>query len=166
VRLPVTGGFAPDTIRLGPLKIPMPAVTKMPADVQAQSARFGDVARLLGYRLASQPDRFTLSLYWQAEQPDDIDYTVFVHLLNAAGQMVAGQDSQPAGGRYPTGIWEPGEIVSDERSFTTGDLPAGTYQLEVGMYVVATGERLPVTLPDGTLEPARRLMLTTPVQVP
>jgi hypothetical protein len=165
-RLPVTGGFAPDTIRLGPLKIPMPAVTKMPADVQAQPARFGDVARLLGYRLASQPDRFTLSLYWQAEQPDDIDYTVFAHLLNAAGQMVAGQDSQPAGGRYPTGIWEPGEVVPDERSFATRDLPAGTYQLEVGMYVVATGERLPVTLPDGTVEPARRLVLTTPVQVP
>jgi 4-amino-4-deoxy-L-arabinose transferase-like glycosyltransferase len=165
-RLPVTGGFAPDTIRLGPLKIPMPAVTKMPADVQAQSARFGDVARLLGYRLASQPDRFTLSLYWQAEKPDDIDYTVFVHLLNAAGQMVAGQDSQPVGGRYPTSIWEPGEIVPDERSFATGDLPPGTYQLEVGMYVVATGERLSVALPDGTTEPARRLVLTTPVQVP
>jgi len=110
-RLPVTGGFAPDTVRLGPLKIPMPAVTVMPADVQAQSARFGDVARLLGHRLASQPDRFTLSLYWQAEKPDDIDYTVFVHVLNAAGQMVTGQDSQPAGGRYPTGIWEPGEII-------------------------------------------------------
>jgi hypothetical protein len=165
-RLPVTGGFAPDTIRLGPLKIPMPPVTKMPAGVQSQSARFGDVARLLGYRLAAQPDRFTLSLYWQAEKPDGVDYTVFVHLLNAAGQMVTGQDSQPVGGRYPTGIWEPGEIVPDERSFATGDLPAGTYQLEVGMYVVATGERLPVTLPDGTLGPARRLVLTTPIQVP
>ncbi len=165
-RLPVTGGFAPDTIRLGPLKIPMPAVTKMPSDVQAQSARFGDVARLLGYRLASQSDHFTLSLYWQAEKPDDVDYTVFVHVLNAEGQMVTGQDSQPASGRYPTGIWEPGEIVPDERSFATGDLPAGTYQLEVGMYRVTTGERLPVTLPDGTVEPDRRLVLTTPVQVP
>ena len=80
--------------------------------------------------------------------------------------MAAGQDSQPAGGRYPTGIWEPGEIGPDERSFATGDLPPGIYQLEVGMYVVATGERLPVALPDGTLEPARRLVLTTPVQVP
>jgi hypothetical protein len=36
----------------------------------------------------------------------------------------------------------------------------------VGMYVVATGERLPVTLPDGTSDPARRLVLTAPVQVP
>jgi len=166
-RLPVTEGESdsPDTFFIGPLKAPLPPLVELPAGAQSQTARLGDVAQLLGYRLASQSAGFTLSLYWRAEAPDGVDYTVFVHLLNAEGQMVVGQDGQPVGGRYPTGIWEPGEIIADERTFDTGGLPSGKYQLEVGMYRLATGERLPVALADGSIEPARRLVLTAPLQV-
>jgi hypothetical protein len=166
-RLPITEGesSSPDTFFVGPLKVPMPPPAEPPSTAQSQSARFGDVAQLLGYRVVSQPDGFTLSLYWRAEMPDGADYTVFVHLLNTEGQMVAGQDSQPVSGRYPSSIWEPGEVIADERTFSTDDLPPGEYQLEVGMYQLATGERLSVVLPDGTVEPAQRLVLTTPIQV-
>ena len=76
-----------------------------------------------------------------------------------------GRDNQPVNGSYPTGIWEPGEIVPDEYTFNTSDLPPGEYQLEIGMYVLETGERLSVNAPNGTQDPARRLLLTTPVEV-
>jgi hypothetical protein len=68
-------------------------------------------------------------------------------------------------GSYPTGIWEPGEVIPDEYRFDTSDLSPGEYQLEIGMYVLETGERLPVVMPDGTQDPASRLLLTTPVEV-
>jgi hypothetical protein len=164
-RLPVSGSSIPDTIYLGPLKIPLPPPTESPDDVQPQSARFGDVARVMGYRLAPQANGTTLTLYWQAEAPDGVDYTVFVHLLDDAGELAVGQDSQPVSGSYPTGIWEAGEIIVDEYTFNTSDLPAGEYQLEIGMYELETGERLPIHLPDGTEDPGRRLMLTTPIEV-
>ena len=164
-RLPVAPSSMPCTIRLGPLKIPLPPVSERRAGVQPQQARFGDVAQLLGYRLTTQPTGFTLSLYWQAESPDGIDYTVFVHMLDAQGHMVKGQDNQPVNGSYPTGIWEPGEIILDKHAIVTGDLPPGEYRLELGMYVLETGERLPVHMPDGAEDSAHRLMLTTPIEV-
>jgi hypothetical protein len=165
-RLPVSGSSLPDTIQVGPLKLPLPPLAEAPAGVQPQSARFGEVARLLGYRLTPQASGFALTLYWQAEQPDGVDYTVFVHLLDENGQLVRGQDNQPVGGSYPTGIWEPGEIIPDEYALDTNDLPPGEYRLEIGLYVLATGERLPTYGPDGTQNPARQVLLTTPIQVP
>ncbi|GAB4541387.1 MAG: hypothetical protein Kow0063_32180 [Anaerolineae bacterium] len=164
-RLPVSGSPIPDTVRLGPLKIPLPPLAEPPDGLRSQSARFGDMAQLLGYRLSPQPDGFRLTLYWQAEVPDGIDYTIFVHLLDETGELVMGQDNQPVSGSYPTGIWEPGEIIVDEYSFDTSDLQAGKYQIETGMYDLATGERLPVHMPDGTGDPNRRLLLNTPVEV-
>jgi len=164
-RLPVSGSTTPDTIYLGPFKVPLPPLAQAPNDVQTQSARFGDVVQLLGYKLTGQATQFTLTLYWQAKTPDRVDYTVFVHVLDETGQLVTGQDNQPVNGNYPTGIWEPGEIVADQYTFDTSDIPLGEYQIEIGMYVLETGERLPVYMPDGTEEPARRLILTTPVEV-
>jgi 4-amino-4-deoxy-L-arabinose transferase-like glycosyltransferase len=164
-RLPVSGSSTRDTIYLAPLKAPLSPVTQTPNEVQPQRAQFGEVAQLLGYQVSTQPSEFTLTLYWQADVPDQVDYTVFVHVLDETGQLVMGQDNQPVNGSYPTGIWEPGEIVPDGHTFSTSDLPRGDYQLEIGMYVLETGERLPVNTPHGSHDPARRLLLTTPVEV-
>jgi 4-amino-4-deoxy-L-arabinose transferase-like glycosyltransferase len=164
-RLPVSGSTTPDTIYLGPFKVPLPPLAQAPNEVQAQSARFGNLAELLGHQLTGQANQFTLTLYWQAKTPDGVDYTVFVHVLDETGQLAMGQDHQPVNGTYPTGIWEPGELVPDQYTFDTSALPPGDYQLEIGMYVLETGERLPVYTPDGTEDPNRRLMLTTPVEV-
>jgi 4-amino-4-deoxy-L-arabinose transferase-like glycosyltransferase len=164
-RLPVSGSSTRDTIYLAPLKVPLPPVAGPPDGVQPQSAYFGEVAQLLGYQLSTHPSEFTLTLYWQAEAPDEVDYTVFVHVLDEDGQLIMGRDKQPVNGSYPTGIWEPGEVVPDEYTFNTSDLPPGEYQLEIGMYVLETGERLSVNVPNGTQDPARRLLLTTPVEV-
>ncbi len=164
-RLPVSGSPTPDTIYLGPLKIPLPPVTEPPDGVHTQPAGFGDVAQLLGYQLAADPTELTLTLYWQAQTPDQIDYTIFIHLLDQASQLVIGQDNQPVNGSYPTGIWEPGEVIPDEYRFDTSDLPPGEYQIEIGMYVLETGERLPVYMPDGTQDPNGRLLLITPFEV-
>ena len=164
-RLPVTGGVTPDTLRLGPLKVPL-ATAEQPSAPVAESARFGQVAQLLGYQLSQQPAGVTITLYWQAADPDGKDYTVFVHLLDAQGRLVTGHDGPPCQGSYPTGIWEPGEWVADAHMLTTTDLASGVYSVEVGMYLLSSGERLPVILSDGRADAERRLILSTSIQLP
>ena len=164
-RLPVAGGTTPDTIQLGPLKVPAPPLTEPPDDAEPQPARFGNVARLLGYQLTQQPDGLTLDLYWQADTPDRQDYTIFVHVLDAQESVVLGHDTQPADGSYPTGIWERGEVVVDRHVLDTGSLLAGEYRIEIGMYSLETGERLHVALPEGTQEPGRRLVLSHRIEI-
>ncbi len=56
----------------------------------------------------------------------------------------------PRGGALPTSCWTTGEVVSDTLTIQLpADLTPGTYTLQVGMYYLPTGERLPVEAPDG-----------------
>jgi serine/threonine-protein kinase len=89
-----------------------------------------------------------LTLHWQALREMTEDYTVFVHLTQADGQLVSQQDIQPLGGAKPTTSWTPGETVDDpyELAIPVGASP-GTYWLKVGMYSQSTMERLPVVEP-------------------
>jgi hypothetical protein len=73
------------------------------------------------------------------------DYTVFIHLVDANGQLVAQMDGQPFQGRYPTSWWSPGELIVDRRSAPA--IAPGKYRLLVGWYRLSDGSRLP--LADG-----------------
>ncbi len=113
----------------------------------------GDQVTLLGYDVspgAVQPGQsLDLTLYWQARREMGEDYTVFTHLVAADGHIVAQQDNQPAEGRYPTSIWDAGEIVVDRYRLTIiPDAPGGEYHLEVGLYLLSTLERLKVASGD------------------
>ena len=109
---------------------------------------FGNAIRLEGYtwRAASTaPRQIELDLRWFALQRPSQDYTVFIHLLDGQGRMVAQWDSQPLYGDYPTSWWQPGETVLDARALPLpGDLPAGAYRLALGLYQAPDGARLPV----------------------
>jgi len=80
------------------------------------------------------------------------NYTAFVHLVDAEGNIVAQHDKQPLEGDWPTSAWQPGETVPDTYTL---DIPeqtaAGTYQLRVGLYLLRDGRRLPVTGPRGRI---------------
>jgi hypothetical protein len=85
-----------------------------------------------------------VTLYWQAEAEMDVNYTVFVQLLNRDWSVVAQQDVPPMSGDAPTSTWLPGEILADAyRLALPADLPPGDYRLIAGMYDPATGQRLP-----------------------
>jgi hypothetical protein len=109
----------------------------------------GNKIALIGYGLdkrAIKPgDRLHLTLYWEALEDMSEDYTVFTHLVDARNHIWGQKDSQPLNGYYPTTLWEMGEIVEDEYHLTVQpDAQAGEYWIEVGMYVLSTGERLPL----------------------
>lgn len=87
-----------------------------------------------------------LVLYWQAQKPVHSDYTVFVHLLNAAGARVAQRDTGPRSNTDPTSGWRAGGIVVDEADLALPDgLPPGDYMLRVGLYLQSSGINLPVS---------------------
>jgi len=121
-------------------------------------AVLGEVVALRGYDLepgeARPGEGLYVTLYWQALAPVPEDYTVFTHLLGPPnlktdGPVWAGHDGEPGGGSCPTSGWQVGEWVLDQHELQIPpDTPPGVYQLEAGMYLLETGERLPVRLGD------------------
>ncbi|MBC7250094.1 MAG: hypothetical protein H5T62_07405 [Anaerolineae bacterium] len=112
-------------------------------------ANIGDRVRLLGGDWPADPvmagESLPVTLYWQGLTPMREDYTVFVHLTDAAGQVVAQHDGYPLGGSYPTSDWPVGVTVTDRVEIPLPpDLPPGEYTLKTGMYLLSTLERLPV----------------------
>ena len=54
----------------------------------------------------------------------------------------------PGGGAYPTSAWRLGETIIEPRSLVVPQgLATGDYYLEIGWYILATGERLHLTGP-------------------
>ncbi len=111
------------------------------------SANFDGKIEFLGYAIRNTQHELRLTLYWQALAEMDTSYTVFVHVLNADGQIIAQRDSVPVSGARPTTGWLPGEVIADEYTLTVPpDAPPGQYTIEAGLYDAASPafERLPV----------------------
>jgi 4-amino-4-deoxy-L-arabinose transferase-like glycosyltransferase len=117
-------------------------------------ARFGDVARLVGFDLPQTEvtggEPLPLTLVWESlatgAQPA---YTVFVHLVAPDGRIVAQDDAPPNEGRRPTNGWVSGEYVVDTHHLRYQEPEyRGPGQIVVGLYDPISGVRL--TLPDGT----------------
>jgi 4-amino-4-deoxy-L-arabinose transferase-like glycosyltransferase len=131
------------------------------AAMASQPVTFAEGIRLLGFRLAGEEpethgpmlspgDALRLSLYWQADSPSDIPYTVFTHLFGPDGQLYGQWDNPPVRGTYPTTEWSPGESVVDHYEIPVSpDAPPGEYHLLVGLYDPVTGARLPVLDENG-----------------
>lgn len=110
----------------------------------------GEAATLLGVDLEPNVsiqagDTLTLELYWQAQKTLATDYTAFVHLLGPDGQLIAQQDKQPLNGFLPTSQWRSGMIIPDRYELNVPVTASpGDYTLQVGLYDLATGQRLPI----------------------
>jgi len=110
-------------------------------------ADFGQ-AMLIGFDAPAQArpgERTLLRLYWRATATLPQDYTVFVHLLDGAGQPVVQADAEPRDRGYPTSAWIAGDVIPDDHVL---DLPANLapvdYVLQVGLYLAPNGPRLPL----------------------
>lgn len=109
-------------------------------DVGAAAA-FASAIELLGARWESDPTdlrpgaTLAIVLGWRATQRVEASYTGFVHLLDAAGRLVAQDDHVPLGGRKPTDTWVVGEVVEDPYVLPLpADLSPGVYRLVAGLY--------------------------------
>lgn len=94
-----------------------------------------------------------VSLDWRALQRLPENYSVFVHLRDASGKTLAQKDGYPGRGRSPTLGWQVGDLVLDEYELAIPtDAPPGEYRVVVGMYRLATLERLALVVGDRRAE--------------
>ena len=108
---------------------------------------FADQIGLLGYNLSDHSlvpgQSLDLTLFWSPRGRPSQDYTVFVHLLDSQGQLRGQADSPPTSGKYPTSVWDAGEVISDIHILELApELPIGDYTLVIGLYYPGTGNRL------------------------
>jgi len=106
---------------------------------QSSSAIFNDEIKLDGFQLSQtvlKPgDGLCVELKWQALKQPSADSTVFVHVINAAGQLVAQNDMQPQSGFAPTSQWKPGAAITDRHGLILpATLAPGDYTVRVGLY--------------------------------
>jgi hypothetical protein len=129
-----------------------------PADIQAiqyplgqgRGVDFGGELRLLGYDLpvaAAQPGQaLRLRLYWQALTAMDRNWSIFVHVVDDAGIIIAQRDRYPGMGALATTLLAPGRTWADDYVIP---LPEAIYapspaQIRVGLYDLLDGARLGV----------------------
>ncbi|MFN8457460.1 MAG: glycosyltransferase family 39 protein [Anaerolineae bacterium] len=137
-----------------------------PVPQQQLDVNFENRLKLYGYTLepqhlsshsSHQPSEIRLTLYWQVLGPPGKDYSVFVHVEDAAGEVVGHLDFQPFDAIYPTSFWPAGADLREARQLTLPDkLPPGTYHLAIGLYLPADSSRLKV-MNDANSENAIRL---------
>lgn len=77
--------------------------------------------------------------------PTSEDLTVFVHFLDAAGNIAFGDDHAPPS---PTSTWS-GSIGYTRTVTVPSTLPDGTYRIAVGLYSPTTGARLALQVGPG-----------------
>jgi hypothetical protein len=85
-----------------------------------------------------------VGIVWQALTRPARDYSVFVHLVDEEGVIVAQVDTMPGGGLLPTSQWQPGQKRSEVyrvRIPLTAYTPTRGYWL-VGLYEYSSGRRL------------------------
>jgi hypothetical protein len=146
----------PVTPVIGQLKLAAPT---QPPPNAPPLADFADQIRLADYRFegcTARQEACHLTLTWLAEGRPSADYTVFIQLWQA-GQQVAGFDTPPLNNDYPTGWWDAGEVIVDPHPLDLSGVAPGEYRVLVGLYHLASGDRLPATvggapLPDNALD--------------
>lgn len=142
---------------IAPAYRPPPAQAHLAAELTPITARLGDAFIVQG--VATQPDRLlpgqtaTVTVAWKARQVPAEDYSIFVHLVDEDGLIVAQYDTMPGGGLYPTSQWHPGELRVERylvRIPPTAYTPNQAHWA-IGMYLpgdsatgVTAGHRLPV----------------------
>jgi hypothetical protein len=124
--------------------------------------QLGDVARVDRITLSSNDiypgDSITLSVIWHPLQRTLEPVTVYVHLIDEVGAVIAQRDTYPGLGRAPTTSWKTGRPFEDVYRI---DIPESVYsptiaRVKLGMYT--SSERLNLfdisiaqKLPEGIL---------------
>ena len=121
-----------------------PLLQDPPRPEHPTTVDFGDTARFLGFDSALDGQTFTLTYYWETLAAADVDYSVFVHLLDGNGVVIAQDDHMLFERVYPSSVWEPGRFLAETRTIALPSTDPGTLPaLRLGLY--HEDVRLPIT---------------------
>lgn len=124
--------------------VPIPLAT-LPLDVLPVYARFSDI-ELVGYRINEQrfvpDDTVPIELFWRVVQSSDRDYSLYLHAVDAAGNVLGRVDSFPGGGSLQTSQWQAGAIYADSYQIRLDESDNGqsSLRIQVGWWHYASGQ--------------------------
>jgi hypothetical protein len=146
-----------------------PAYARPPQLTEAQTAAIsqrvdavffhpaGGQLKLLGYDAPVQSaypgQPVPVTLYWEAIEPFNQDYSIFLHLVDAHDLLTAQRDAFPGMGTLSTQWLEPGQRWAELRVLVLPETAFSPNQtvFEVGLYDYNTRERLAVVDADGQI---------------
>jgi 4-amino-4-deoxy-L-arabinose transferase-like glycosyltransferase len=112
-------------------------------------------AELRGWTLSGSTragDTPELALIWHALGRQNRNWTVFVHLVDAQGQIVAEDNRPPQNDAFPMLQWVAGDWIEDRHPLALpANLAPGEYHIRVGLFFPRTERRAGVYSKRGTL---------------
>lgn len=103
---------------------------------------FAQGIQLEGYAFTSEANQLSFQFYWQTSEPVEENLTLFVHLIDQAGNLISQVDQPP---QLPTSIWPPNQTIQSWHRLPVPDtIPPGEYRVELGFYSWPSLERLPI----------------------
>jgi 4-amino-4-deoxy-L-arabinose transferase-like glycosyltransferase len=143
------GAALGDAVYFGRIKVTDEAQTTAQAPQSTTGYVFGDELALDSIRLT--PDTLVagqdvaIELRWRVLSQPAADYTVFTHVVDASGTQAGGNDQPLTDGYYPSGLWEPGEIITHTQRLRLPPFPPGSrHEIHVGLYEPVSGQRVPL----------------------
>jgi len=147
--LAVAIGLAWQPIRAVILPVAPPDFPVVPASMSSSGIAFeaasGRQLTLDAFDIVQNPapPSIDVTLAWRSNGPTSQPYTVFVHVLDEDGDLLAQQDGWPVDGAWPTTCWAGEESVIDSRHIPLpDDVAPGVYTIITGLYDGTTGARL------------------------
>jgi hypothetical protein len=141
----LVGGFAVGMALFGlvallgvirPAFAPPQPVLMAEASAAAPLARFGDL-ELVGVELPEGPlalgQPVPVRLLWRMAAPLADDLRPALRLVHQDGWLAAEWSHSPAGGRYSTDRWRPGEVIADDYLLLPQPGSPGMFTVEVGV---------------------------------
>jgi hypothetical protein len=108
----------------------------------------GDIHITSGALIDANPtpgSTIRLIFAWETPVPIQDSFSIFVHIVDELGMLVAQYDGVPAAGLRPMPTWKLGETITDRIAISLpSDLLSGSYGIRVGIYNPASQLRLPV----------------------
>jgi len=102
-------------------------------------AAFGAIT-LDSYAISIKNRVLALTLYWQAGAPLSKNYKMFVHVFDPSQDKIVLQADVLPG--VPTTKWAKDELMTHAEAFALDKLSRGTYNVGVGWYDEASGQRV------------------------
>jgi len=135
-------------------------------NLSGHGVQFGGELILDGMDVQATDARLDIVLTWRTVALPNADYVVILDLLDKDGRHWVGTKEAPLSGRWPTRLWSPGEILVDMHSLSLpADLPAGRYDLAIGMVYAQTSQPLAVWA-EGLSVTENRVIFTDVYPVP
>lgn len=131
-------------------------------------AHFGERITRDGVELArdelARGESLVAIVYWRALARIETDYTIFAHLVDARGEIVASADTPPWQGDLPTSRWRVNEPIADGVIVhLEPNVPPGEYRLLIGLYDLATMQRLSIV--DARGQPFADKVVLAPIWI-